>query len=135
MAQTLGKLTSLLFALVLLRSTVCHFARDDTRTLDRHRLAIIELELCVLDDECPHLVALTICVQVTLEIALCLDALVQSFGNGSVELREDLHRQDGINVPRLNKLVEGVSELHADTIVAETVVSCVAHYYLPPSLG
>lgn len=44
----------------LLGGAVGHFASDNAGPLDGHELAIVELQLGVLDNKRPHLVALSI---------------------------------------------------------------------------
>lgn len=43
-----------------------HLASNDARALNRHHVAIVKLQLCILDNKRPHLVALPVGVQVTL---------------------------------------------------------------------
>jgi hypothetical protein len=44
----------------LLLGCVGHLASYDARTFDWHQIAIVELELSILDDESPYFVALSI---------------------------------------------------------------------------
>ena len=45
---------------------LAHLARHDLGALDGEHLAIVELEVCILHDECPHLVAEAVVMQMAL---------------------------------------------------------------------
>ena len=89
-------------------STVAAFAEfacHDLGFVDREHLAVVELEHGIFDNERPHLVAQSIVMQVALDIAFGLDVVGERLGNRLVKLLQHLHRQDGVNVPRLDQLV------------------------------
>ena len=89
-------------------STVAAFAEfacHDLGFVDREHLAVVELEHGIFDNERPHLIAQSIVMQVTLDIAFRLDVVGERLGNRLVKLLQHLHRQDWVDVPRLDQLV------------------------------
>lgn len=88
-----------------------------------HRLTrVLHLECDVFDQKGPDLVAETVGIKVTLERQPRLHLLSQHLCNTAIEVRQDLHRELGLDAALADQVVEGVRERHADAATAIELV-------------
>jgi len=87
------------------------------------RLArVLHLERNILNQESPDLVAEPVCIEMALERQPSLHLIRQNLRNTAIEVRQDLHRQLGLDATLADQVVEGVRERHADAATAIELV-------------
>lgn len=81
------------------RIVLSELARHDFDPVYRQGLAIVKLEHGIFHNKGPYLITQAVVVQVALDGAFRLDIVGQRLRDGLVELLEDFHREDRIDVP------------------------------------
>jgi hypothetical protein len=80
---------------------------------------VVELEVDILDDERPDIVAETVGIEVTLERQASFDLVSKPVRNRFVEVDEDLHGQLGLDSALGDQVVERVCEGTAQTVLCQ----------------
>lgn len=100
-----------------------HSSLARSPTVTTHNLALlrseldicIRLELDVLDQERPHIIAEAICFQMPLERQPGLDLTLESFRDAAVELCEDFHGELWFDAAIVDQFIDSVDECFTDT--------------------
>jgi len=83
---------------------------------------VLHLECNILDQESPDLVAEAVSIEMTLERQPCLHLIRQNLCDAAIEVRQDLHRQLGLDATLADQVIESVRERHADAATAIELV-------------
>lgn len=101
-------------------------ATDDLNAVGVDLVGIIELEVNILDNEGPDVIAEAVCVKMSLECQPCLDLLGKHIGHGPVKVGENLHGELGLYSALGNEVVQRVCKRAAQAASAvELIVFCV----------
>ena len=92
-------------------SRLLRIAAHDLDLIRLHRVLIVQLEIDILDQKCPDIIAEAVGIQMTLRIPQSVSASVLSdSGKGYLEIQPSLHF---VCQHFRNRLVEGRDDLHS----------------------